>query len=74
MRKYIDIITENENKDHKRAISCIDQILKSNDVNEKNSELLRNDIELLVMDALHYGKFSPSDESKLKRIRHSFNS
>lgn len=70
MRYYIDIINEAaDNKDHQRAISCLNQIVNGTPPTDRNAELLRNDAELLVIDALKYGEFTSEDEKAIKRIR-----
>lgn len=58
-------------KDNHRAISCINQAYNANIATEKNAEIIRNDIELMIIDALHYGEFTSADEATLKRIRTS---
>lgn len=76
MKRFMNIvmgmISENvTDKDHHQALSCIDQAIKGSAVTEQNAERMRNDTELLVIDALRYGDFKSADYLALTRIKTS---
>lgn len=71
MRKFIDIVEGSEDKDHARAVSVLNQAINGSEVTEQNAEILRQDSEGLVGEAIHFGLWHDDDAKALTRIHSS---